>query len=382
MEFEINNDLMNDFNLKLPTKKINLLDDNNLFNKANISDEVLSMSSRDDISEVDDVSEIGSDNKYTFKEQGYQSNSDNFSEISVDEVPNKQQFQQRNIQDDINEKKEILYQLDRLRSKGIKVPYDFNMNSNLNDMRSSYERLKREREIDASVRFQRKMLMGFVTGTEFLNNRYNPFSVELDGWSEQIHESVDDYDDIFEELHDKYKSSGSNMAPELRLLISLGGSAFMFHLTKKMFSSSELPKVEEVLNNNPELMKKFQEASAMEYMKGKTNTNSRPTPMPSRNNNNNNNLGSGGDIFGMVSNLFNNNNTKSTPNNDIDDIINNVHSKINLDLNAEDNLMETLTVTEDEITSLIEDTADIRLTNTSGKKTKKKKESNTRVLNL
>ena len=381
MEFEINNDLMNDFNLKLPTKKINLLDDNNLFNKANISDEVLSMSSRDDISEVDDVSEIGSDNKYTFKEQGYQSNSDNFSEISVDEVPNKQQFQQRNIQDDINEKKEILYQLDRLRSKGIKVPYDFNMNSNLNDMRSSYERLKREREIDASVRFQRKMLMGFVTGTEFLNNRYNPFSVELDGWSEQIHESVDDYDDIFEELHDKYKSSGSNMAPELRLLISLGGSAFMFHLTKKMFSSSELPKVEEVLNNNPELMKKFQEASAMEYMKGKTNSNSRPTPMPSRNNNNNN-LGGGGDIFGMVSNLFNNNNTKSTPNNDIDDIINNVHSKINLDLNAEDNLMETLTVTEDEITSLIEDTADIRLTNTSGKKTKKKKESNTRVLNL
>jgi hypothetical protein len=379
MEFEINNDLMNDFNLKLPTKKINLLDDNNLFNKANISDEVLSMSSRDDISEVDDVSEIGSDNKYTFKEQGYQSNSDNFSEISVDEVPNKQQFQQRNIQDDINEKKEILYQLDRLRSKGIKVPYDFNMNSNLNDMRSSYERLKREREIDASVRFQRKMLMGFVTGTEFLNNRYNPFSVELDGWSEQIHESVDDYDDIFEELHDKYKSSGSNMAPELRLLISLGGSAFMFHLTKKMFSSSELPKVEEVLNNNPELMKKFQEASAMEYMKGKTNTNSRPTPMPSRNNNNNN-LGGGGDIFGMVSNLFNN--SKSTPNNDIDDIINNVHSKINLDLNAEDNLMETLTVTEDEITSLIEDTADIRLTNTSGKKTKKKKESNTRVLNL
>lgn len=380
MEFEINNDLMNDFNLKLPTKKINILDDNNLFNKANISDEVLSMSSRDDISEVDDVSEIGSDNKYTFKEQGYQSNSDNFSEISVDEVPNKQQFQQRNIQDDINEKKEILYQLDRLRSKGIKVPYDFNMNSNLNEMRSSYERLKREREIDASVRFQRKMLMGFVTGTEFLNNRYNPFSIELDGWSEQIHESVDDYDDIFEELHDKYKLSGSNMAPELRLLISLGGSAFMFHLTKKMFSNSELPKVEEVLNNNPELMKKFQEASAMEYMKGKTNTNSRPTPMPSRNNNNN--LGGGGDIFGMVSNLFNNNNAKSTPNNDIDNIINNVHSKINLDPNAQDNLMETLTVTEDEITSLIEDTADIRLTNTSGKKTKKKKESNTRVLNL
>ena len=34
------------------------------------------------------------------------------------------------------------------------------------------------------------------------------------------HESVQEYDDIFEELHEKYKSSGK-MAPELKLLLSL-----------------------------------------------------------------------------------------------------------------------------------------------------------------
>ena len=43
--------------------------------------------------------------------------------------------------------------------------------------------------------------------------------------------------------------------------------------------------------------------------------------------------------------------------------------------------METLTVTEDEITSLIEDTADIKLINSAGKKSKKSKKD-TRVLNL
>ena len=287
-----------------------------------------------------------------------------------------------NMQDEMTEKKEILYQFDRLRSKGVKVPYDFNMNSNINEMRSSYERMKREREIDASVRFQRKMMMGFVTGCEFLNTRYNPFSVELDGWYEQVHESVDDYDDIFEELHDKYKDSGSNMAPELRLLISLGGSAFMFHLTKKMFSNSQLPKVEEVLQRNPDLMKKFQEASAMEYMRGSQQQSgsfgpsSRPA-MPSFSRNKPD-TSSGGDLFGMVSNLFNT--TQSNPTTDVDDIINNVHSKINL-VPTEDNIMETLTVTEDEITSLIEDTADIKLINSVGKKSKKSKKD-TRVLNL
>jgi len=201
MEFELNND----FDFNLPNNKINILDDNILFNKSKISDDVLSMSSREDISIADEIESIAEDDKYVFRQasMGASSNSDDFSEISIDDIPKSSQMQREqprnNIQDEMTEKKEILYQFDRLRSKGVKVPYDFNMNSNIHEMRSSYERIKREREIDASVRFQRKMMMGFVTGCEFLNTRYNPFSVELDGWSEQVHESVDDYDDIFEE---------------------------------------------------------------------------------------------------------------------------------------------------------------------------------------
>jgi hypothetical protein len=388
MEFEINND----FNL--PNKKINILDDNILFNKSRISDDVLSMSSREDVSIAEEIeSDIGNEgNEYVFKQSsmGASSNSDDFSEISIDDIQKPKQQIRTTVQDEMTEKKEILYQFDRLRSKGVKVPYDFNMSSNIHEMRSSYERIKREKEIDAAVRFQRKMLMGFVTGCEFLNTRYNPFSVELDGWSEQVHESVDDYDDIFEELHDKYKDSGSNMAPELRLLISLGGSAFMFHLTKKMFSNSQLPKVEEVLQRNPELMKKFQEASAMEYMRGSSGPSgisnlsnssglfgSSGPAMPSFSRNKPD-ASSGGDLFGMVSNLFN---TTNNPTTDVDDIINNVHSKINL-VPTEDNMMETLTMTEDEITSLIEDTADIKMINSSVGKKSKKSKKDTRVLNL
>jgi hypothetical protein len=93
-----------------------------------------------------------------------------------------------------------------------------------------------------------------------VNNKFDPFDVKLDGWSESIHESVDDYDDIFEELHHKYKSK-SKMAPELKLLFSLGGSAFMFHLTNTMFKSS-LPEVGDVLKQNPELMRQFASATA------------------------------------------------------------------------------------------------------------------------
>jgi hypothetical protein len=104
------------------------------------------------------------------------------------------------------------------------------------------------------------MLLAFTSGVEFLNNRFDPFDIKLDGWSENMHESIDDYDDVCEELHHKYKSK-SKMAPEIKLLMMMGSSAFMFHLTNTMFKSS-LPQVGDVLKQNPNLMKQFAAATA------------------------------------------------------------------------------------------------------------------------
>ncbi len=164
-------------------------------------------------------------------------------------------------EDDINkEKSELLYQFDRMEKKGIKLPRMFTMDSSLDDMKSTYDRMKRDREMDASVQFQKKMLLACTTGIEFMNTRFDPFDIKLEGWSESVHESVEDYDEIFEELHEKYKYK-SKMAPELKLLMTLGGSAFMFHLTNTMFKTS-LPGMGDVLKQNPDLMKQFAAATA------------------------------------------------------------------------------------------------------------------------
>ena len=333
------------------------------------------------------------------------------------------------IMNELNEKKEIIYQLDRLESKGFKIPFKFNMNSDLEEMRSEYNRLIREKELDGSVRFQQKMLMAFISGTEYMNSRYDPFAIKLDGWSEQVNENINDYDDIFEELHYKYKATGKKMAPELRLFISLSGSAFMFHLTSRMFKDQPLPNVENVLKSDPELMKQFQQAAAKQYMMGNTGGNynqPQSMPMPSAQNiplnnysnpmNNNmsgmsgmsamsgmNSMGDGGGLFGMVSSLFNTLNTPSSsmsmpqmssqsnntnirqspnitelrqkPSTDIENIINNVHNNISMDNN--DNNIETLSVSDEEITSIIEDTADIKILRGVGRPRK-----NTRTLNI
>ena len=75
------------------------------------------------------------------------------------------------------------------------------MDSDLQEMMGEYEMLIAEREKSNAVKFQGKMLMACITGLEFLNNKFDPFDVRLDGWSEQINENIDDYDEIFAELH-------------------------------------------------------------------------------------------------------------------------------------------------------------------------------------
>jgi hypothetical protein len=158
------------------------------------------------------------------------------------------------------EKSEFIRLLERLEQKGIHSHKKFNMNSDYSEVKQEFERLTRRRECDQSVKFQRKMLIAFVTAIEFLNNRFDPFDVKLDGWSESVHENSNDYDDIFEELHEKYKSKAT-MAPELRLLLTLGGSGFMFHLTNTMFKSS-LPGMGDIMQQNPDLMSQFAKAAA------------------------------------------------------------------------------------------------------------------------
>ena len=69
-----------------------------------------------------------------------------------------------------NEKIDYIYKFKKLSEQGIRTTMNYNMNSNLEDMRNEYLKLKKQREIDTSIKFQRKALMAFVTGIEFLNN--------------------------------------------------------------------------------------------------------------------------------------------------------------------------------------------------------------------
>jgi hypothetical protein len=159
----------------------------------------------------------------------------------------------------LREKFRYLRKLEALEKKGVELSKKYSMDSSLQEMMGEYETIMDEKSKLNSVKFQGNMLMAVINGMEFLNSKFDPFDVKLDGWSEQLQENITDYDDIFGELHEKYKSKAT-MAPELKLLFQLGGSAMMVHMTNTMFKSA-MPGMDDILRQNPDLMRSFQSAA-------------------------------------------------------------------------------------------------------------------------
>jgi hypothetical protein len=182
---------------------------------------------------------------------------DGFKSINIvdpDKIATKE-----NASEVLREKFKILRKLEDIESKGGKITRKYTMDSSLDEMKGEYENIIAEKERANNVKFQGKMLMATITGLEFLNSKFDPFDIKLDGWAEQVNENISDYDEIFAELHDKYRSK-AKMAPELKLLFQLGGGAIMLHMTNTMFKSS-LPGMDDIMRQNPELMQKFTQAA-------------------------------------------------------------------------------------------------------------------------
>jgi hypothetical protein len=172
-------------------------------------------------------------------------------------------------------KRELLVKLLALENKGVELTKKFSLKSKYEDIEFEYETQKKALETEAGVKFQQKALMAFVTGLEFMNNKFDPVGAKLDGWSESVMDSIGDYDTVFRKLYEKY-STRAELPPELELLMTLVASGFMFHLTSSFFKSS-MPAVNNMMQNNPDIMKNI--AAAMGKSSVPQSSNSVPGEM-------------------------------------------------------------------------------------------------------
>jgi hypothetical protein len=203
---------------------------------------------------------------------------DNPSEYSVDEPPEPDEEPEYmkpspGFHSLDEEKASLIFKLARAKRAGMPSTRNFTMASDIRDLRGEMARIDHELALDASLKFQRKMMLMTVSVMEHMNTRFDPFDLQLSGWSESVHSSISDYDRVFERLHEKYKSKVS-VAPEIELLFMVGGSAMMFHFTKTVFKQG-LPG----MPANPELMASMMKAFTQSQPQPPKKPD-QPTPSP------------------------------------------------------------------------------------------------------
>jgi hypothetical protein len=243
----------------------------NRYNQNNVTNEQYEEDYQDDNNDNEEseyssyASEINTKKKHSNNYREEDDEDDEEEEDDEDEEDEDQSLKEvkpkkKTYEEIQQEKQKLLFNLERLQKQGYPPSKRYSMASSFEDIQYEHDRLKKQRDVEKSIKFSRKILMALVSGVEFVNGKFDPLDIKLEGWSENVMENIADYDEVFEELGDKYGES-VKMAPELKLIALVGSSAFMFHLTNSLFKTAS-PKLSDILKQNPDIMRNISEAAA------------------------------------------------------------------------------------------------------------------------
>lgn len=178
-----------------------------------------------------------------------------------------------------------------VKQNGIQITTDYNMNSDYYD-------IKREYDYHIKVRGKKRAISTIYSGVicaskalEFLNNRFNPFGVNINGFSFNLEASREEMLDVLTELYDKYfGTEGREMTPEMQFLLIIikaliltmvtnYASSYMSSLFSKSLDKEEIKK--EVKQNNNQSSIPPRSTNVMEeYNKEVDLRNVKLTPIP------------------------------------------------------------------------------------------------------
>lgn len=223
-----------------------------LDNSSEKKSSTINSSSKSSVTSKANFQEINfnSDSRKKSKKNRFETNSDSRSNTPIDSVRNRTPIKVQLSPQEIRMKKiEMLRKLSELKQKGYKLSKDYDFNSSLEDMEYEYDLLKSFANKRNGIKLYKNVLLNVCSVTEFMNDKYDPFNFKLNGWSEHMSVEVDSYDDVLEELYEKYKGRGGTMPPEMKLLFLVMASASAFHFSKAHLSN--MPGLNKVMENNP-----------------------------------------------------------------------------------------------------------------------------------
>ena len=178
----------------------------------------------------------------------------------TNEVPNQSSGSKMTDREKRRKKRAMIKKLEEWYERGfIKHNSNFTLDSDYDEIEDEYETAMEDKRKKDSIKLQGWWFTTLINSIEYGNAAFDPFGLNLDGWGEQINEDIDSYEEIFSELHDKYK--GGKMAPEVSLLLRVAFSGAVLNITNKALSTST-PGFNDIIKQSPELMKMFSTATA------------------------------------------------------------------------------------------------------------------------
>lgn len=157
------------------------------------------------------------------------------------------------------ERLHICLTLKRMKDEGVKGIPDFDEETDIEELRMELKALEQDDLVRSGIQNCRSALITISAGVEIANKRFNPFDIELQGWSQHLYESIETFDGVFERLTKKYARRVGDIAPEAQLLIMLAGNAFSYCFMQSMMKACE-PSMAKVAKDNPELVKKMMDS--------------------------------------------------------------------------------------------------------------------------
>lgn len=166
----------------------------------------------------DDINDINDDTEENTKEQQSdpsEINPNDFKEILDNgEFDNLSPQQQRIIKYDL-----LMKLADLVKTNGIQITTDYNMNSNYYDIKREYDYHVRVRGKKRTISTIYSGIICAAKGLEFLNNKFDPFGLNINGFTLNLESSREELLDVLMELYDKYLSTqGKEISPEMQLV--------------------------------------------------------------------------------------------------------------------------------------------------------------------
>ena len=185
----------------------------NNYNKDDNNDDDVNNDNNDN----DDINDINDDVEENKDQQSDPSeiNPNDFKEILDNgEFDNLSPQQQRIIKYDL-----LMKLADLVKTNGIQITTDYNMNSNYYDIKREYDYHVRVRGKKRTISTIYSGIICAAKGLEFLNNKFDPFGLNINGFTLNLESSREELLDVLMELYDKYLSTqGKEISPEMQLV--------------------------------------------------------------------------------------------------------------------------------------------------------------------